>query len=131
MPRRPLAVVGNVIPAAQPAQLIDGFSQLGQVTAHLVGDAGVGESQRQAVRVVDGPGQGDGLAAGGQRFVLVAEQPVGVRGKGRPVHVRAGTETQPDVTASQLVGQLEVTQPVGRHPQAEGRTSGGEMRLAG
>ena len=88
--QRPLAVVGEVVPVAQLAQLVDGAPELGQVVAHLVGDAGVGEGDRQAVGVVDRPGQRDGLAAGGQSLVVVAEQPVGVRGKGRRRARRGG-----------------------------------------
>ena len=123
----PLAVVGKAVPAAQLAQLADRVPQLGHIVAHLVGDGAIGQGHGQAVRVVDRPGQFDGLVTGGQGLGVVAEQPVGVCRPGRAVHIGPGADAQPDGTARQLGGELKVTQPLGRHPQADGRPADSEM----
>ncbi len=95
-----------------------------------MGDSAVGQGHGQAVRVVDRPGQFDGLLTGGQGLGVVAEQPVGVCRPSGALHVGPGADAQPDGTARQLGGELEVAQPLSRHPQADGRPADSEMSRA-
>ena len=118
--QRPLAVVGEVIPITQSAQLVDGIPERGQILAHLVGDTAVGQGHGQAVRVVDRAGQLDGVLTARPGLKVVTQQPVGVRGPRHGVHVGAGADAQRGGTAGQLRGELEVTQPVRGHPEADG-----------
>jgi hypothetical protein len=101
------------------------------IMAHLMGDAAIGEGHGQAVRMADVPGHRDGLLAGGQGRVGVAEQPVCVCRPRRGMHVGPGADAQHRLAVSQLGGELQVPQPLGGHPEADRRSAHGEVGLAG
>lgn len=123
----PLAVVGKAIPVAQLAQLGGSVPQLSGVVAHLVSDGAIGQRHRQAVGVIDCPGQLDGLQAAGPGLVVVAQQPVGVRRPGHAVHLGPRAHTQRQIAARQLGGEFKVAHRFGGHPEADGRSADGEV----
>ena len=95
--------------------------------AHLVSDRAVGQRHRQAVRVIDCPGQPDGLQAARPGVVVVAQQPVGVRRPGHAVHFGPRSDAQREVASRQLGSELEVAQRFRGHPEADGRPADGEV----
>ena len=125
--QRPLPVVGKAVTLAQFPQLGDGVAEPRQVAAHLMRDAAVRERHRQAVRVAGRPGQADGAVAAGLGVVVLAEQPVGVRGEGLAVDVGPGAGAQRGGAVGQPDGELEVAQRLGGPAQGDGRAADREM----
>ena len=92
-----------------------------------MGDSAIGQGYCEAIRVIDEPGELDGVVTGGQRVSVATKQPVCVRRPGRGMHIGPSAHAEPDRAARQPDGELEVPQAQRRHPQADGGTADGEV----